>query len=164
MTMTLLELFRYKAWATLRLIEHCHTLNDELLDATMPGTYGTIRSTLGHLVNADEDYLNILTGETSSPPPTDVPTTLEDLVTTVRRVARRWEELIHGGLPDMATADDGYRMPGWVPAAQALHHADDHRTHVLSIIGAGGLEVPRLDVWAYSRYLRVLLKPDGEPD
>jgi hypothetical protein len=35
--------------------------------------------------------------------------------------------------------------------AQALHHADDHRSHVLSILGAHGLEAPRLDVWAYAR-------------
>jgi NAD(P)-dependent dehydrogenase (short-subunit alcohol dehydrogenase family) len=38
-----------------------------------------------------------------------------------------------------------------VPLAQALHHADDHRTHVLSILGTQGLAVPRLDVWAYAR-------------
>jgi hypothetical protein len=34
--------------------------------------------------------------------------------------------------------------------AQAIHHADDHRSHILSILGARGLEVPELDVWAYA--------------
>jgi cyclophilin family peptidyl-prolyl cis-trans isomerase len=34
--------------------------------------------------------------------------------------------------------------------AQAIHHADDHRTHVLSILGARGLEIPALDVWGYA--------------
>jgi len=33
---------------------------------------------------------------------------------------------------------------------QAIHHADDHRTHVLSILGARGLEVPELDLWGYA--------------
>jgi cyclophilin family peptidyl-prolyl cis-trans isomerase len=33
---------------------------------------------------------------------------------------------------------------------QAIHHADDHRTHILSILGARVLEVPELDLWAYA--------------
>jgi hypothetical protein len=41
-------------------------------------------------------------------------------------------------------------MPMTVPMAQAIHHADDHRSHILSILGARGLEVPELDVWAYA--------------
>lgn len=161
----LLELFRYKTWATVRLIEHCETLDDEHLDATMPDTYGTIRDTVRHLVNSDEDYLSFLTGEPFVPPPPDAPAALDDLGERMHRVGRRWEELVgDSSLTEReATASDGYRMPGWVPMAQAIHHADDHRTHILSILGARGLDVPRLDVWAYSRFLRVLLKPSGEP-
>jgi cyclophilin family peptidyl-prolyl cis-trans isomerase len=41
-------------------------------------------------------------------------------------------------------------MTGAVPMAQVLHHADDHRSHILSIIGARGLTVPALDIWAYA--------------
>ena len=39
---TLLELYRHKTWATLRLIERCQGLDVEDLNATIPGTYGTI--------------------------------------------------------------------------------------------------------------------------
>jgi uncharacterized damage-inducible protein DinB len=42
----LIELVRHKTWVTLRLIEHCRALDDEHLDASIPGTYGTIRDTL----------------------------------------------------------------------------------------------------------------------
>jgi hypothetical protein len=38
---------------------------------------------------------------------------------------------------------------GVAPLAQSIHHADDHRTQVLSILGSRGLDVPELDVWAY---------------
>jgi hypothetical protein len=31
--------------------------------------------------------------------------------------------------------------------AQSIHHADDHRTHVLSILGSRGLQVLDIDVW-----------------
>jgi len=34
--------------------------------------------------------------------------------------------------------------------AQAVHHADDHRTHVMSVISAIGIEGPDLDVWCYA--------------
>jgi hypothetical protein len=42
-------------------------------------------------------------------------------------------------------------MPAAVPMAQAIHHADDHRTHILSILGARGLSDPRVSVWAHAR-------------
>src|SRR5437660_1324043 len=57
----LVEMFRFKTWATLRLIEYCEGLADEHLDATTPGTYGTIRETLRHMVDAEEGYFSILT-------------------------------------------------------------------------------------------------------
>jgi uncharacterized damage-inducible protein DinB len=54
MNAALLELFRHKTWATLRLIEYCQSLDDEHLDATIPGTHGTNRETLRHLVESEE--------------------------------------------------------------------------------------------------------------
>jgi hypothetical protein len=45
-------------------------------------------------------------------------------------------------------------VPAVVPMAQAIHHADDHRSHIMSILGARGLEVPEpngLDVWGYAQ-------------
>jgi hypothetical protein len=37
--------------------------------------------------------------------------------------------------------------------AQAIHHAGDHRTHIMSILGARGLELPGpndLDAWGFA--------------
>jgi hypothetical protein len=62
MSGALLELYRHKTWATLRLIEHCQGLADEHLDATIAGTFGTIRETLRHLVEGELGY-SILTRE-----------------------------------------------------------------------------------------------------
>ena len=163
MTGTLLELYRHKTWATLRLIELCQGLEDEQLDATIPGTYGTIRETLRHLVESEEGYYSILTRERFSTrqeaeafippdPLPDVPVPLEELADRIRRLGPRWETLAPDEeLPGReVTSRDGWRFPGWVPLAQAIHHADDHRSHVLSILGARGLEVPELDLWGYA--------------
>jgi uncharacterized damage-inducible protein DinB len=163
MTNALLELYRHKTWATLRLIEHCQRLDDKDLDATIPGTYGTIRDTLRHLVDSEEGYYSILTRKRF--PTKEVaavfsrpgalpagPAGLGELADRIRRLGPGWESLAEDAeLPDReVTTTDGFRLPGAVPMAQAIHHADDHRSHVLSILGARGLEVPLLDVWDYA--------------
>ena len=158
MTGTLLELYRHKTWATLRLIEYCQDLADEHLDATMPGTFGTIRETLRHLVDAEEGYFRLVTGERLSEPLPDGPVPLDELAQRIRRLGPRWELLAQNTeAPGReVTTSDGWRVPGAVPMAQAIHHADDHRSQVLSILGARGLEVPEpngLDVWGYAEAL-----------
>ncbi len=98
MTDALLELYRHKTWATLRLIEYCRGLGDEHLNATIPGTFGTIRETLRHLVGADEGYFSILTRKRLSEPLPDGvvklddlpagPVPLEELADRIRRLGR----------------------------------------------------------------------------
>jgi uncharacterized damage-inducible protein DinB len=159
----LLEMFRHKTWATLRLLDYCQGLADEHLDAAIPGTYGTIRDTVRHLVDAEEGYFSILTRERfptkeaaaafAFPDPLpDGPVPLDELAQRIRRLGPRWEALVADtDLPDRdVTTTDGFRVPGAVPMAQAIHHADDHRTQILSILGARGLPVPDLGVWDYA--------------
>lgn len=155
MTDALLELYRHNTWATLRLIEYCQGLDGEHLDATIPGTFGTIRDTLRHLVRAEEGYFRTVTGERPSEPLPEGPVPLDELADRIRRLGPRWEALAEDAdLPGReVTTLDGWRMPGAVPMAQAIHHACDHRTHILSILGARGLEIPGpndLDVWGYA--------------
>jgi uncharacterized damage-inducible protein DinB len=148
----LLELYRHKTWATLRLIEHCQGLDDAHLDVTIPGTYGTIRDTLRHLVGAEERYFWELTGDRLAEPFPAGPVSLAELAARIRRLGPRWEILAQDAdAPRRAiTTPDRWRTTGTVPMAQAIHHADDHRSHVLSILGARGLAVPDLDVWSYA--------------
>src|SRR6516165_11146822 len=83
---TLLELSRHKTWATLRLIEYCQGLDNEQLDATIPGTYGAIRDALRRLVNAEEGYFAILTGERLAEPLAHGPIPLDELAERIRRL------------------------------------------------------------------------------
>ena len=162
MNRTLLELYRHKTWATLRLIAFCEGLAGDHLDATIPGTYGTVRDTLRHLVDSEEGYLSTVTREPFSSKETaaaftrpdqmpDGPIPLEELAARIHRMGPQWETLARD--PDLpvreVTTTDGWRLAAAVPMAQAIHHADVHRAHVLSILGARGLEVPELDVWEY---------------
>jgi uncharacterized damage-inducible protein DinB len=163
----LLEMFRYKTWATLRLIEHCQSLEDKHLDATIPGTYGTIRETLRHIVDAEEGYFSILTrerfpsraaAEAFVRPPDrlpDGPVPIDELADRIRRMGPHWEAMAQDAdLPGHdVTTTDGWHLPGAVVMAQTIHHAGDHRSHIMSILGAHGLELPGpndLDAWGYA--------------
>jgi hypothetical protein len=88
---------------------------------------------------------------------------MDALAERIRRLGPRWEILAHDtDLPSReVTSRDGWRMLGAVPMAQAIHHADDHRSHVLSILGARGLEVPDLDVWGYAESAGLLQEPQA---
>jgi uncharacterized damage-inducible protein DinB len=152
----LLELVRHKTWATLQVFELCERLAPEMLDTSVAGTYGSVRSTLRHLVAADERYFHLLTNESGSPPAED--TTLQELAERFRALAPRWEVLLR----DEALAEREFAARvgitlGVAPMAQSIHHADVHRAHVLSALGAEGVEVPEFDVWDFgtvSGYVR----------
>jgi hypothetical protein len=47
--------------------------------------------------------------------------------------------------------DDGFEamLPLGIVIIQALHHGNDHRTHICTILGHHGVEYGEMDVWAY---------------
>jgi uncharacterized damage-inducible protein DinB len=114
MNEVLLELYRHKTWATLRLIEHCQSLDDAQLDATIPGTYGTIRDTLRHLVGAEERYFWEVTGNRLAEPFPDGPVPLAELAGRIRRFGPRWEALVRDAdAPHrVITTPDRWPRPG----------------------------------------------------
>jgi len=152
MTQPVLELYGHNTWATLQLLELCAGLDDDTLDAAVPGTYGTIRDTFRHLVRSEESYFARVTGQRFFKPLEDRPARLDELAARIRRLGPEWETAAAD--PEVAekvvTTDDGWRLKASVIMAQAIHHADDHRTHILTILGARGVEVPDLDLWAYA--------------
>src|SRR5437660_1270655 len=68
MSSGLSDFFKYNLWANLRLLDECAQLSDAQLDATMTGTFGSIRETLMHLLSSDESYARTLTGKIPTPP------------------------------------------------------------------------------------------------
>jgi hypothetical protein len=47
--------------------------------------------------------------------------------------------------------DERFMLHGWVVLIQALHHGNDHRTHICTILGHNGLTYGDMDVWAYGQ-------------
>jgi uncharacterized damage-inducible protein DinB len=152
MTSVLLELVGHKTWATRKLIALCKTLDPSMVDTTAPGTYGTIRQTLVHLVNADRNYYRRLCSEQPWERMDEQTTDLEMVAERFDAVVAGWQALAQ----DASVADRDLRYPkgevvkGAVVFAQSIHHGDVHRAHVLSILGSRGLQVPELDLWEYA--------------
>jgi len=158
----LLELLHHKTWATLRLIEYCQSLAPEHLDATMPGTYGSIRETFRHLLGGDEGYFRTVTGEDPGEFPKEAGVGV--LAERFRNLAKGWESVLVD--PTVAERETERRFgyaKGVAVLAQSIHHADDHRTQILSIIGARGLEVPDLDVWAHGLEIGIVRRKETAP-
>src|SRR5207247_4932236 len=57
------DAFDHNTWATLQVIDACLAFRPEQLDASVPGTYGSILDTMRHLVSADANYLSVCSGE-----------------------------------------------------------------------------------------------------
>jgi uncharacterized damage-inducible protein DinB len=152
MTTVLLELVRHKTWATQKLFALCQSVDPRLIEATVPGTYGTIRATLVHMVNADRNYYRRLCGQEPWPRMDEQTTDLQTLSERFNELTREWETLAaDDSLPERDLYyPKGEIVKGSTVFAQSLHHGDVHRAHVLSILGSSGAEVPELDLWEYA--------------
>ena len=84
-TDTLTTLFRHNRWANERILERCAGLTDEKLDATIVGTYGSIRDTLQHIATAERSYFSrISTGQPYRRPEGAPPLTIAEMTESVR--------------------------------------------------------------------------------
>lgn len=165
MTTALLELCRHNTWATLRLIRYCRNLSDADLDASIHGTYGTVRATLRHLVESEEGDLEDLTGERPEPLPDPAP--LDLLAARIERLGPRWEGFAQDldlQARELITKDGRWRVPGAVPLAMSVQHSHEHRVHVLSILGARGHAEQRLSEWSYAIDTGLAQRVAPDPD
>ena len=160
MTSPMLRQMRHDVWATEKLIAHCRTLSDAQLDLTAPGTYGTIRRTLEHIVGGDTRYLaRIGFPVVDTPFREDHDVSLDEIAALLENVNAGVERVFSGSEfdPDRVVVDAHRRVPtdpplemeSWMMLTQFTHHGSDHRAHIGTILGAHGLPVPELDVWAY---------------
>lgn len=147
------EAFRYHRWANDHLFSVCQGFTEEQLQLTAPGTYGTVAATLLHLVSAEQRYIKRLGG---SAPRVNERSDFPGMAALKAEVERSDDELIDlaGRIsPDASIEDDfqdgRFRINLGVILIQALHHGNDHRTHVCTILGHHGLTYGDMDVWAY---------------
>lgn len=156
METTLVELFKHNRWANLRLLDACASLSDEQLEASVSGTFGSVRNTLVHLLAAEGRYVMLLTGEQQERPlrESDEFPGFEALRTSARHSgdalikvasADPFEKILRG-----TRGDRPYAIPAPVPLIQAINHATEHREQVKAILSQQGIEPPDVSAWSYN--------------
>ena len=150
----LVEAFRYNKWANLHLLDVCAEFTGEQLQMSAPGTYGTIASTFLHLLAAEQRYLKRLGAGEPQINERDEP--FPGIAVLREHAVRSGDMLIEIApyvSPDEAHETDRDRgrvkLYSGVVVVQALHHGNDHRTHICTILGHNGLTYGDMDVWAY---------------
>jgi uncharacterized damage-inducible protein DinB len=149
--------FAHHLWATEVLIDHLDGLPAERLDASVPGTYGSMIDTLTHMIDADSRYLLRL--RDPSPPPAEDRTgvSLAQLRSELPEHSRKWDEALdelergelHARIVDHASDYPDTPDAEGLLLLQAIHHGNDHRTQICSTLGALGEDVPELDGWEF---------------
>ena len=120
------------------------------------GAYGSIRATLAHLIGAEADYANRVTGKTLPAWMSgDQWPGFEALKDTVRgagedlaqlAVSARADSIVRETLPEEGVI---VQYPLRDLLVQAINHSTEHRTQVSAIITQLGVEPPVMDGWTY---------------
>jgi uncharacterized damage-inducible protein DinB len=148
------DAFAHNTWATLRVIDTCLTLGPGDLQASVPGTYGSILDTMRHLVGADSSYLFVCTGE-GAPIEDEEGMDLTELRAATESHGPAWSTFLASDPdPDRVIVrhrDDGSETtaPLSIRLAQVVHHGTDHRSQICTALTNLGIEPPYIDVWAY---------------
>lgn len=143
----------YDLWATEQLLTFCCRQAVAVVEAPgPPGTYGSVLATFRHLIGSAQGYLSgmgmeveIRLGKADEP-------SLEELAGHLRAVRTAWEDYAAGDitLDRRYVLDQGtYEAPAVVMLGQFVHHGNDHRSHINTVLTAQGVTPPDLDVWAY---------------
>ncbi|MCB0128188.1 MAG: DinB family protein [Caldilineaceae bacterium] len=151
---TLIEFVLYNQWANQQLLSICMKLDEELLAAKIPGTYGSILDTFRHLLRAEASFLQRVHG--TAPRPAfnwdEVPS-LAQLAVFADQVAETFLETVQNVVPTQNVHEENDE---WTFDYQArlifmslAYHGIAHRTDMTTFLTSKGLEMPELDIWAY---------------
>ena len=157
MNSALQELARHNTWANNVLIDFCADLDPEALSWTAPGTYGTILTTLQHLVDAEAGYIHRLMGkerptdwleEANAGSPKSGTARTSSVSNWWRILANDWDTEALG----LGRGDDGvvFEIRVDIFLIQLIHHGNEHRAHVCTVLGAHGIEPPEVSAWGYA--------------
>jgi len=151
---TMIEFFHYNHWANQELMRICINLSNEIITASIPGSYGSIRDTFTHILKAEISFLKRIHG-------------------TYPELDFKWEEnpslsqmmayeiTLHETLLDTlqrvpATQNVHEESDGWTFDYQArlifmsvVYHGIAHRTDITTVLNNKGINLPELDVWGY---------------
>lgn len=145
---------RHNVWATAQLLEACGRLDPDILNATTPGTFGTIIATLQHTLDTEMRFLYRLLGREASYPwqPNDA-VAFGLLVERAALLANGWEDFLASDVDGDRPVPSGgtATTPAGIFIAAVLYHGTEHRAHICTILSVSGHTPPSLTPWDYAR-------------
>jgi uncharacterized damage-inducible protein DinB len=151
---TVVEFLRYDLWANQALLAICKDLSRDQLTAPIPGAYGSVLETFGHMLYAEADYIQRITG--SSPQPSfrweDGPG-VDELSAYAAQVGQAFIDLVQRVPPaqNVHEEENGLFVDYQVRQLymQAVNHGIAHRTDITTYLNRLGVQLPELDGWGY---------------
>ena len=151
---TLVELIRYNTWANQQVMAVCLTLSESQVSAPIPGAYGSIHRTAGHLLFAEADYIRRITG--AAPQPAfkwDDGPSLAELAAFAAPVGSAVLEVVQRVPPAQIVheEEDGKFLDYQAGQLfmQVINHGIEHRTNITTYLNSQGIAVPEVDGWGY---------------
>ena len=153
-TDTLTVLFRHNLWANLKLLDACADLINEQTGTTVTGTYGSISSTMQHIVSSEQSYLGrISTGQPfrrpKDAPPLTVAEMRESLQTSGNGLIAWAQKVMPADTVTIDRKPDPFEIPKTILLTQAINHATEHRAQIMVTMTQLGVQPPDLDAWTY---------------
>jgi uncharacterized damage-inducible protein DinB len=120
---------------------------------TVPGTFGTVEHTFSHLLNAEGGYLKSMGWEPQwERPRDDASPGPAELRHRAAVLSAEWEKLLGGDVDlDREIVRGQFTTSAGQILTQAIHHGNEHRGHICTILGAHGREWPDVSAWAWER-------------
>lgn len=151
---TLLEFIRYNQWANQQLLAACMNVSESQLTARIPGAYGSIRDTFGHLLRAEADYIGRITA--APPQPSfkwEEGPSLADMSAFAAQLGEAFIDTVMRVPPtqNVHEEEDGKTIDYQARHLfmQVVNHGIEHRTNITTFLSSLGLPVPELDGWGY---------------
>lgn len=152
--LTFAEFILYNNWANQQVLQACQNLSEDQLATTIPGAYGTIRSTLEHIIQGEEYYLKLLTGVRPQPPfKWEARPGLAEMTAYAAQVGQTLLDMAQRTLPtDRVTEEDNGKVFHYHALAvfiQIIDHGIEHRTNITTVLNQGLQKPPDVDGWGY---------------
>ena len=151
---TMIEFFQYNHWANQELMGICIGLSDEIITASIPGSYGSIRDTFAHILKAEISFLKRI--HELYPEPEFKWKKNPSLSQMMAYETALNEALLDTLQRVQATQNVHEEGNGWTFDYQArlifmsvVYHGIAHRTDITTVLNNKGVSLPELDVWGY---------------
>jgi uncharacterized damage-inducible protein DinB len=156
----LARLLEYTVWANHRVLRACATLEGDDFRRELGGSFGTIRGTLAHVMNAEWLWLERFKGVSPSRLPDESGlanvVALRDRWTVIEEHRRAWLEALPEGetaalVRYRTLAGEPYEAPLWQLVQHLANHSTYHRGQVISMLKQVGARTVATDLVVFDR-------------